>query len=68
MYMCMNIIVSCMSICAYIAYLYVLHDYVLELGTGTEERTVFFPVILDRTGFLYRCTMLYLTVRHAESC
>ena len=40
----------------------------IELGTGTEDRTGFFPVILDRTGFLYRCTVLYLTVRHAESC
>ena len=37
----------------------------IELGTGTEDRTGFFPVILDRTGFLYRCTALYLTVRHA---
>ena len=37
----------------------------LELGTGTEDRTGFLPVILDRTGFLYRCTVLYLTVRHA---
>ena len=42
--------------------------WLLELGTGTEDHTGFFPVILDRTGFLYRCTVLYLTVRHAESC
>ena len=40
----------------------------IELGTGTEDRTGFSPVILDRTGCLYRCTVLYLTVRHAESC
>ena len=40
----------------------------VEVGTGTEHRTGFFLVISDRTLFLYQCTVLYLTVRHTESC
>ena len=37
----------------------------VELGTGTEDRTGFFPVILDRTGFF---VPVYRAVSYSTSC